>query len=194
MSTFEFVLVSFAILLGFGISEILAGWGAQLRARRRLAPYPLQIASSAFILYFHLQYLWMMWLARDIEWTFPVYLGMAAPALAMSLAGQAMKIDTSVDALPVRDQYFQNSRVAYSLLATFPALALLGSFFTNRGDILPDPPNLFIVSTVRVMVLAVWASMAWSKSERLHWIGLGIVWLTAAGFIARLGFRLTGST
>ena len=60
MSAFEFVLVSFAILLGLGISAILAGWGDQVRARHRLRFYPLQIASSAFILYFSLQYLWML--------------------------------------------------------------------------------------------------------------------------------------
>ena len=52
MSGFEFVLVLYAIIVGLGISSILADWGEQIRARHQRAHYPLQIALSVVVLLF----------------------------------------------------------------------------------------------------------------------------------------------
>ncbi len=191
MSEFEFVLVSFAIVIGFGISEILDGWGGQIRARRRVRPYPLQIASSAYILWFCLQYLWILWVGRDAEWTFFLYITMAIPALAIALAAHIIKIDTSIDAEPARDQYFYNSGPAYAVLVLFPAIALLMSFTTDLRSSIPNPPSLLVASIARSAVVGLLASMAWSRSEQFHWIALFLVWLIALGFVLRVAFRLS---
>lgn len=191
MSAFEFVLVSFTIVIGFGISEILGGWGEQIRARRRRRPFPLQIASSAYLLWFSLQYLWILWIGRDAEWTFILYMAIAAPALLIALAAHIMKIDTASDAPTARDQYFQNSGPAYGVMAGFPAIALLLSLISDLRSIVPNAPNLLAISMVRVVVMGLFASLALTKSERLHWIGLGLVWLVAIGFVVRLAFRLS---
>jgi len=190
MSAFEFVLVSFAIVIGFGISEILDGWGGQIRARHRRRPYPLQIASSAYILWLSLQYLWILWIGRDVEWTFLLYIATATPALAIALAAHIIKIDTSIDAAPACDQYFHNSRPAYAVLALFPLIAFLMSLVSDLRSAVPNMPNLVAVSTVRLAVFGLFVSLAWSKSERFHWIGLFLVWLVALGFVLRLAFRL----
>ena len=109
MSAFEFILVVFAIIVGLSMSEVLAGWADQLKARDRLRPYPLQIVSSAFVLYLSIQYLWLLWLGRDIEWTFPRLLALACPGLVLALAARVSKADTTSNALSLREQYFQNS-------------------------------------------------------------------------------------
>ncbi|MBW2496064.1 MAG: hypothetical protein JRF61_02220 [Deltaproteobacteria bacterium] len=81
MSPFDFVLIPFAIIVGLAISEILEGWGRQIRVRYRRDPDPLQIASSALILFFSLQLLWGLWLVRDFEWTYPLFLSSSLPLL-----------------------------------------------------------------------------------------------------------------
>ena len=106
MSVFEFVLVSFAIVVGFGISEVLAGWGQQIRVRHRLAAMPLQIAASALILFLQLRYLWGLWLTQGVEWTFALYLLVAAPAFALAICAHLVRVDTRESAPPVREQYF----------------------------------------------------------------------------------------
>ncbi len=190
MSAFEFVLIAFAIVIGFGISAILEGWSDQVRARRRMRPYALQLAASAYLLWLCLQYLWILWIGRDLEdWNFFMYLGIAVPALSIALAAHILKIDTSKDAPAPRDQYFQNSGPAYLVLALFPVFALLMSF-TDVRDAVRDPPNFVAVSTVRLLATAIYLSLAWSKSERFHWIGLGLVWLVALGFVLRLAIRI----
>jgi hypothetical protein len=190
MSAFEFVLVALAIILGFGISEILAGWGGQLRVRHRLKPYPLQLASSAFILWLSLQYLWGLWVAQGIEWTFPVYLLVSAPALALALAAHVTRVDTAPDAPSVREQYFQNSRPVYTLIAAFPVFILAMSLIPSFREGVPDPPNLLLITLIRLGVFSLMVSLAWSRSERYHWVALGALWLTAIGMLSRLVFRL----
>jgi hypothetical protein len=193
MSTFEFVLVSFAIIIGLGISEILAGWGEQIRARHRKDIYPLQLVSSALILLLSMQYLWGLWVTRDIAWTFPLFLLVSVPGLSFALAAHASKVDTSVDAPPVRAQYFSNSRPVYLLLAMFPIVILTLSFVSSARQAVIDPPNLLTVSLIRLLVFALLVSLAWSKSERVHWVGLGGFFLVATGFMIRLVFRLVAS-
>jgi len=186
MSAFEFVLVSFAIILGFGISEILAGWGEQVRARHRLAPFALQIASSAFLLYFSLQFLWGLWLIRGVAWTFPLYLLVAAPALALALAAHITRVDTSFDVAPVREQYFRNSRAVYSLFAMFPIFVIIMSFIPAFRETALDPPNLVAITMIRLVAFALFASLAWSKNEKYHWAALGLLWTIAIGLMMRL--------
>jgi len=190
MSVFEFVLVSFAIIMGLGVSEVLAGWADQIRARQRLRPFFLQLGSSAFVLYLSLQYLWMLWLGRNVDWTFPLFLGVAGPGLALALAARVSKVDTSIDAPPVREQYFGNSPAVYSLLMLFPVLILLMSFLSGLREVVPDPPDLVAVSAVRLLMLAVYVCLALSKNERVHALGLVVLWLGAVGFMTRLGPRL----
>jgi hypothetical protein len=77
MSGFEFVLVLYAIISGLGISDILSGWGEQVRARHRISPYPLQIALSFLLMYFGISILWSLWTFRGINWTFSLYITFA---------------------------------------------------------------------------------------------------------------------
>jgi hypothetical protein len=49
LSSFEFAQIPMAIILGFGITEILASWGYQLRNRGRAPWSPLHFAASAWV-------------------------------------------------------------------------------------------------------------------------------------------------
>ena len=86
MSGFEFVLVLYAIISGLGISDILSGWGEQVRARHRISPYPLQIALSFLLMYFGIAILWSFWTFRDINWTFSLYLAFSFIPRIISVA------------------------------------------------------------------------------------------------------------
>ena len=64
MDSFEFVQIPISIVLGFAISEILAGWGHQLRRRNEQNYSTLQIVACAYVLMWAFRYLWVQW-ARD---------------------------------------------------------------------------------------------------------------------------------
>ena len=188
MSALEFVLVPFGIIVGFGISEVLGGWGQQIRTRHRHNLHPLQIASSATILLLCLVYLWAMWGLRGIVWSFPIYLLVAMPALALALAAHIARIDTSIDSPPVLEQYFENSRPVYLLLTVMPAFAIAINVTSEVTTL--NPPNVLSLTLVRLTILALIASLAWSKNPRYHGAALGTLWLAMIGVTGRLLFLL----
>jgi hypothetical protein len=184
MSTFEFVLVALSIIIGFGVSEILADWGEQIRARKRLPPFYLHINATALLLYLHLGFLWAGWSNRGIKWTFPQYLLVAAPPCVLGLCAHIMKLDTTPGAPSPREQYFGNSRPAYTVLALFPLLVIAISL--TPGTNLGGAP----FTLLRIVGIGLLLSLAWSKTEKYHWIALGILWLVSIGAVIRLAFRL----
>jgi hypothetical protein len=186
MSPIEFVLIPYAIILGLAMTEVLAGWGKQIRHRHRFVPDPLQIMSSGVILFLGLQMLWSFWIVREVVWTYPLFLFLSLPCLAVALAAHTSRIDTSVDALPAREQYFQNSRPIYLLLATLPVVVITISFVPGLRDQLPDPPNHLLITLARLLVLGTCIALALSKSPRFHGFALGVFWLAALSLAARL--------
>ena len=184
MSAFEFVLVAFSIIIGFGVSEILASWGQQIRARDRLAPFPLQIAATALVLIVHLSFLWGLWMSRGIEWTFPLYLLFAAMACVLGLCAHVMTVDTTPGAEGLREQYFRNSRPAYALFALVPLLVVAFTFTSGVS------PGGTAYNLLRIFVSGLLASLAWFRNERYHWVGLAILWLIILGAMGSLAFRL----
>ncbi len=188
MSEFDFFLIVFAIILGFGISAILAGWAEQLRLRHRIDPHPLQIAATGIILWFHLQYLWGMWIVRGVEWTFALYLLFAAAALAVALAAHVARVDLAAEAPEIREQYFRSSRPVYALLGVFLVSVIAMSLIPAIRGVIQDPSNQvgIGITIARLSVLGVLVSLAWSRSERLHRVGLALLWLLAIGVVVRL--------
>jgi len=190
MSAFEFVLISFTIIAGFGVAQVLDGLSQQIRHRRRQAPYPLQFIAAGFILLLHMQYLWGLWVVRDIEWTFPLYLLFAGPAFVLGLSAHLVGVDSGEQASTAREQYFENAPATYGVLALLPILYIFLSVAPLGTERSSDLPPLVAVTSIRILGCAVIASMAFSKSERYHWTVLGVMCLTGLGLVARIVFRL----
>lgn len=193
MSPFEFVLIPYAIILGLAMTEVLAGWGKQIRHRNRFAHDWLQIMASGVILFLSLQLLWAFWVVRGIDWTYPLFLFVSLPCLAVALAAHTSRVDTSADALPAREQYFHNSRPVYLLLATLPGVIITISFVPGLRAQLPDPPNHLMITLARLFVLGTCITLAFSKSARFHSLALGVFWLAALLLATRLVAGLESS-
>ena len=190
MSGFEFVLVLYAILAGLGISDILSGWGEQVRARHRFSAYPLQIALSFLLIYFGISFLWSLWTFRGLHWTFLLYVTIAIIPIIISLASRIVRVDTSIEAPSARDQYFLVARPVFILLSCIPVLIMLLSFTTAIREYVPNRPEameLVLLTIYRISISVGLLYVAWSKKASVHWIGIGALFLT----ILLLGIRLT---
>ena len=195
MSGFEFVLVLYAIISGLGISDILSGWGEQVRARHRISPYPLQIAVSFLLMYFGISILWSFWTFRDINWAFSYYIAFAIIPLIISLASRIIRVDTSVGSLPPRDQYFLVAPAIFILLSCVPLVIVLFSHWSSLTEQLADRPEgreLVLLTIYRVSISVGLLYVAWSKKASVHWIGMCVIFLTVVLLSIRLTVREIG--
>ena len=86
MTQFEFTTVFISIVLAFGVSDILASWGEQIRLRKQIRIYWLHVAWSALLLVLMIQVWWSLWVLRDrTEWIFFEYLLLILPFLTLAL-------------------------------------------------------------------------------------------------------------
>ena len=195
MSGFEFVLVLYAIISGLGISDILSGWGEQVRARHRISPYPLQIAVSFLLMYFGISILWSFWTFRDINWTFSYYIAFAIIPLIVSLASRIIRVDTSVGSLPPRDQYFLVAPAIFILMACVPLVIMLFSYWSSLQEQLADRPEgreLVLLTIYRISISVGLLYIAGSKKVSVHWIGVCVVFFTVVFLSVRLTVREIG--
>jgi uncharacterized membrane protein len=195
MSGFEFVLVLYAIISGLGISDVLSGWGEQVRARHRISPYPLQIALSFLLMYFGISILWSFWTFRDINWTFSHYIAFAIIPLLISLASRIIRVDTSVGSLPPRDQYFLVAPAVFMLMSCVPLMIVLFSQMPSLREQVADRPEgreLVLLTIYRVTISVGLLYVAWSKKVSVHWIGIGVMFITVVLLSIRLTVREIG--
>jgi hypothetical protein len=195
VSGFEFVLVLYAIISGMGISDILTGWGEQVRARYRMSAYPLQLALSFLLMYFGVSFLWSLWTFRDAEWTFLLYITMAIFPLLISLASRIIRVDTSIGAPAAKDQYFQVARPVFLILSCFPILILLAGFATSLREVMPSPPEgmeRLQLTIFRVLLFVGLLYVAWTRKVSVHWVGIGAIFLTGLLLSIRLTVRSIG--
>jgi len=176
VSSFEFVLVSLAIVVGFGISEILAGWGRQLRHRRAVRPYPLQVVASAFLLALSLRYLWTLWSLRTAEWTYRGFVLVALPALVLALAAHLIRSDVEDPRRTPREQYFEIARPFFGLLSVFPIFGAANALYNaaHLQSAYGTATGAFRLVWPMTLGASLW--LAVSRSPRHHAIGLAILW------------------
>ena len=195
MSGFEFVLVLYAIISGLGISDILSGWGEQVRARHHFSAYPLQIALSFLLMYFGITVLWSFWTFRDINWTFSLYITFAIIPLIISLASRIIRVDTSVGSLPPREQYFLVAPPVFILMSCVPLMIVLLSLLPILREQVADRAEgreLVLLTIYRCSLSVGLLYVAWSKKVSVHWIGIGVMFLTVVLLSIRLTIREIG--
>jgi len=172
LDSFEFVQIPVAIVLGFGISEILAGWGHQLRHRSEQVFSGLQFVGSAYVLAWAFRYLWIQWATRPEAWDYGAYVLSAAPAVLLALAAHVIRFDPSLQDHDPKAQYERSRRPVCVLLALLPWLMLVRVFY-NRGSMTNDPLLILPMFLVTTLVF-VW--LAQTSRPRSHWIGWSVVW------------------
>lgn len=193
MSQFEFVQITFAIILGLGVTTILNGLGEQLRQRHTHGLYPLQVASSLLLLLVHLAWLWGFWQTRQTDWHFGLFLAYAIPSVCLALAANVSRIDTSAAAQSSRDQYFRNAPVLYSLWAGAECMGILLGLHYASGLEELDRFGLITFSIIRLVGAGLTLSMGFVKRTGFQWAVLSILFLLLAALVVVFITDLPGS-
>ncbi len=174
MTQFEFVQVTIAIILGLGLTDILRNLGEQFRNRSEIEVSWLQVGASCMLLLVILIYnLWGFWGALGVNWTLQLFLLQVAPAIALALSAQLIKVDISSGKTP-EAQYFNNCTATFTLWATAPLFSMFFSLATG---------NVNIADAARIGVVILLVSLGLIKNRIYHTVVLSALLLSATSVV-----------
>jgi hypothetical protein len=176
MDSFEFVQIPVAIVLGFGISEILAGWGHQLRHRHEQPFSGLQLLASGYVLMWAFRYLWIQWSSQPEVWDYAAYLLSVAPAMLIALAAHSIRFDPSIQQRAEQSPYEQSRQPVCWLLALLPVLLVVRLIYIFDLDSRPPGPGTAFLPIGLLLTTLVFVRLAMSDRIREQWIGWCINW------------------
>jgi hypothetical protein len=183
LDSFEFVQIPVAIVLGFGISEILAGWGHQLRHRHEQPFSGLQLLGSAYVLMWAFRYLWIQWSSQPEVWDYAAYLLSVAPAVVIALAAHSIRFDPSIQERAEKSPYEQSRQPVCWLLALLPVLLVVRLFYL-LGFQPPPATAMAIVPGALLLTTLVFVRLATTDRSRDQWIGWCINWAVLLTLLA----------
>lgn len=139
MDAFSYLSVLLSIVLGLAVTQLLGGFAALVRARRRIAmywPMPVQMAATLLIT---VQVWWAMFSLREARhWTFAAFLVVLAQSIAVYLMAAFITPELSGDGpVDLREAYFREARWFFGTVLAALAISLAknlvmsGSFQTG---------------------------------------------------------------
>ena len=183
MDRFEFVQIPVAIILGFGISEILAGWGHQLRHRDEHPFSHLHFMGSAYILMMALRYLWVQWSTRPAAWDYAAYLLTMAPPVLIALAAHSIRFDPTIQQADQHSLYDRSRKpVCWLLACVFPVWMARTFYIVAASSPSPSPPPSLLILGGFLLSTLVFMRLATTSRPREQWIGWSICWTIMLGF------------
>jgi hypothetical protein len=186
LDRFEFVQIPVAIILGFAISEILAGWGHQLRHRDDHPFSRLHFMGSAYILMMALRYLWVQWATRPDSWDYVAYLLTMAPPVLIALAAHSIRFDPTVQQTDQHSLYDRSRKPVCWLLACLFPVWMARIFYivaASSPSPSPSPPPPLLILGGFLLSTLVFLRLATTSRPREQWIGWSICWAIMLGLI-----------
>jgi hypothetical protein len=141
MDPFEYFIVIPAVILGLGISRLLAGFGAALQHRGRVRIYWVHALWVIIIFLLQLQMWWSWWGLRGETFTFFTYLLRLATPLSLFLLSVIVTPEADLSAKGERldlETHFYSARVAFFVTLTiYPLTGVLSALLMGRSFFSP---------------------------------------------------------
>lgn len=169
MSLFEYLSISFSLVLSFAVIRIIAALPEILDKSRRDLVHG---AWTAFTLLAPSWMWWNMWSYHNVSWNYFSFLSiLAAPVLYLVQVTALVPTDTTAVA-SWRDYFEAQSSLFFSAGAAWWLLAI-GNSWLLLGVPLTSPTRLIYFA-----VLGGFLCAAWWPSRRLHTVLAIIVWVS----------------
>lgn len=189
MSEFGYLSVFVSIVLGLGVSRLLAGAGRLVQRRREVNLHLPTVCWLVFLLLLHVQVWWATFAWRDVaEWTFPAFvLFLAIPVAAYFMAVLILPdLEGARGEVPDLGRSFHQNRTWFFwILASLPVLSMLQELALS-GEVARS-----LDTAVRLAMIPAAGVGALVDSERFHRIHapalLGLLALYTFGLFLRLG-------
>jgi len=161
---FNFLMVMVSVIIGFGVTEILAGSARLLRARSTSRPYWIH---TLLIVGFFLAFLSLWWEAWGLrlvqDWSFPGLVFMLSGPVGLYLVASLIFPD-AIEGCDFRVYYFENRTLIWGISAIVIVAATL------FRPIVLGHPLLELDNLPSLLGFLMAIILAWSKRPTVHGI------------------------
>ncbi len=166
MSPFEYITVLISIVLGLGITQLVAGMAEMIHQWDRVKIYWPHLLWIVLVFFLHFQEWWWLYELRDHEhWRLPTVLFIILYPVDLFILARVLfpfGQEPSADSTDMRSFYFKNARKFFLLIAILAILAILDDVFLQDYRLMDEP--------VQVTLLLASSFIAWRrvKTEWVH--------------------------
>jgi len=185
MSLFEYLAVLVSIIIGFGVTQILAGFSRVVHTRFHNRIYWVQLAWACGILMWMIAFWWFTFALSVVEtWTYGLYLFII---LYSTLLYTLVTLLFPHDPPPDQDyeaHFYVNRKWFFGTLFVFALVDLIDFWIkiqTGSGIVGLVPYLLFIGP---IIILSVVASFVESRRFHAGFAIMFLVWVTAFSFMS----------
>jgi hypothetical protein len=175
MSEYRFVMITVALILGLGLSQLVRNVGQQIRNRSEIEFYPLQVFASCLIFCLMLMWIWVFSILIDAEWSLTTYLFATMSAVALAFCAELVSYDPDSEK-SARQQYFESCKPLYLMMGLVLIFAVLNSVANVRYLNISEG-SLWLLNGVRVGLTGLVVSLAFVRKPGYHWIALSGLFL-----------------
>src|SRR5687767_4584237 len=138
MSTSEYLSVLVSIVVGLGLTQLLAALGRLLAQRRRVRPYGLSAYQAVLVFVAHVQFWWSNFdYGTRLEGNVFAFLYfLLAPIALFLMSVLALPDDHRTGEISLRAHYWQNHTVFFGLAAAVPLLNATRNIFFQGDPVL----------------------------------------------------------
>jgi hypothetical protein len=188
MNVFDYLAVLLSIVLGLGITQVLAGFAAMVRARARTRmywPVPVQMLVVFLI---QVQVWWALFALHDMgHWTFAQYLVVLMQPVAVYMMAAFITPDfPDGETIDLRAAYFREARWYFGALVATLLVSLAKNLIIDGA--LPNATD--VAGHAIFLAVAVMGMIA--RGGRLHKAIALLSLLIYAVYVALLFVRLPG--
>ena len=184
MEAFGYLSVMFSIVVGLGLTRVLAGIGNMVQIRRRVKTYWLHSTWVLIVIGLHLNVWWSLWALRVVtDWNYASFAYVLFGPAAIVIASHTL-IPELVDArIDCERHYYDTAPAFFAMLAAGATWALfLETLMGQRPFFVP-------FRLLQAGALTILVALAASKNRRFHAGATGVIIVFLATAVALTRFR-----
>jgi len=185
MEAFNYLTVMVSIVVGLGLTQLLAGIGNFVQIRRRVRFYWLHTGWVLLLIVLHLHMWWSLWVLRLVtEWTYGTFAYVLLGPALLVIASHVIIPELIGERIDVERHYYDTHRIFFSLLAATGVWAMFLETITGvRTFVVPF--RIMQVSGTTVLLLC-----AVFRNKRFHALATVVIAIIITIAITLTRFRL----
>lgn len=185
MDAFNFLSVMVSVVVGLGLTQLLAGIGNFVQVRRRVDFYWLHTAWMVLLIFLHLQVWWSFWATRVVaDWNYAMFVYVLVGPGALVVASHILVPELLEGRIDVRRHYFDTAPVFFGILTVAAVWAIFIEPITGvRRLLIP-------LRIVQVLGAGIFIACALSRNRRLHEAAFFLVSVLLLFAVVLTRFRL----